>query len=89
MAKNFYGVRRGRKRGVFDNWPRAQEQVALYRGAEYRGFDTRAEALAYVGGYADEHPYVEIHDGGNVTVAALTDDLRAALSAAGVTLPAL
>ncbi len=84
----FYAVRRGRKRGVYATWREAQEQVALYPGAEHASFPTRAQAEAYVGRHADDVadavPYVEVHAGGRTTVAALTDEVRAALAAVGV-----
>lgn len=87
----FYGVRRGRKRGVYETWAETQEQVVGYPGAEYRSFPTRAQAKAYVGYHPDDKaeklPYVEVHMGGRTTVVALTREVRAALTAAGVTLP--
>ncbi|PAP75074.1 RNase H1/viroplasmin domain-containing protein [Rubrivirga marina] len=84
----FYAVRRGRRRGVYETWAEAQEQVALYPGAEHRSFRTRAQAEAYLGRHVDDEadalPYVEVHDGGRTTVVALTDEVRAALREAGV-----
>lgn len=88
MGKKFYGIRRGRKRGVYDNWPLAQQQIALYPGAEFRGFNTRAAALAYIDRPDEEIHYIEVHDGIHVTVAALTDKVRAALMGAGLDLNA-
>ncbi|KAM0267921.1 hypothetical protein ACHAPA_005519 [Fusarium lateritium] len=52
----FYGVRRGRRTGVYDNWPSCSSKVHRYAGAEYKGFDTEAEAQAYVNDYLDLSP---------------------------------
>ena len=87
MSK-FYAVRRGRKRGVYTSWARAQEQVAGWPGADFKKFRTRAEAEAYVGYHPDDEadalPYIEVHSGGRTTTAALTNEVRAALACAGV-----
>jgi len=45
---SFYGVRSGRRRGVFRSWDAYQQSVWGYSGAESRGFDTRWEAQEYV-----------------------------------------
>jgi len=44
----FYGVRRGRTTGIFDNWEACRAQVYKFPGAEYKSFPTREEALAFV-----------------------------------------
>ncbi|MGD9850485.1 MAG: viroplasmin family protein [Nitrospirales bacterium] len=44
----FYGVRRGRITGVFDNWKACREQVFQFPGAEYKSFSTREEAQQFV-----------------------------------------
>lgn len=44
----FYGVRRGRTTGVFDNWDACRKQVYKFPDAEYKSFPTREEALAFV-----------------------------------------
>ncbi|AFM41924.1 putative double-stranded RNA/RNA-DNA hybrid binding protein [Desulfosporosinus acidiphilus SJ4] len=45
--KNFYVVKAGFKTGVFDNWPECQAAVKGYKGAVYRGFETKEEALVW------------------------------------------
>ncbi|HZQ07305.1 MAG TPA: ribonuclease H family protein [Anaerolineae bacterium] len=40
----FYGVWKGRRTGVFDSWSEAEAQVKGFPGAEFKAFDTRAEA---------------------------------------------
>jgi len=42
--KKYYAVARGRKPGIYRNWPDAQAQVSGFNGALYRGFPTLAEA---------------------------------------------
>jgi len=44
----FYGVRRGRRPGVYETWEETQAQVHGYPGAAQQGFKTRAEAEAFV-----------------------------------------
>lgn len=45
--KNYYVVKEGYKRGLFDNWPECQAAVKGYKGAVFKGFETKAEALAW------------------------------------------
>ncbi len=45
--KNFYVVKEGYKKGLFDNWPDCQSAVKGYKGAVFKGFETKAEALAW------------------------------------------
>ncbi|KAJ8121696.1 hypothetical protein O1611_g10031 [Lasiodiplodia mahajangana] len=45
--KGFYGVRQGRKPGVYDNWEDCNAQVHRCKSV-YRGFNTRDEAEFYV-----------------------------------------
>lgn len=54
----FYGVRRGRITGVFDNWKACREQVFQFPGAEYKSFATREEAQQFVstGKTSGTHP---------------------------------
>ncbi|KAI0543029.1 hypothetical protein GGR58DRAFT_5500 [Xylaria digitata] len=50
MAKkrrNFYGVREGRIRGVYDNWEDCKTQVHKFK-SQCRGFETHDEAAFYV-----------------------------------------
>ena len=49
MPYPFYGVRRGRKTGVFTTWAETQEQVSGYPSPLFRGFNTRKEAQDFVG----------------------------------------
>ena len=52
MAKkkswNFYAVARGRKPGIYTDWSDCFSQVNGFKGNDYKGFDTRAEAEAFI-----------------------------------------
>ncbi|WP_407308795.1 viroplasmin family protein [Desulfosporosinus sp. SB140] len=45
--KNYYVVKEGYTKGLFNNWPECQAAVKGYKGAIYKGFETKAEALAW------------------------------------------
>lgn len=44
----FYGVRKGRMTGIFENWAACRAQVYQFPGAIYKGFSTRVEAEAFL-----------------------------------------
>ncbi|MDH3360057.1 MAG: RNase H1/viroplasmin domain-containing protein, partial [Desulfobulbaceae bacterium] len=46
-TKKFYAIAKGRKPGIYDNWPEAQAQVMSFSGAVYKGFPTRQEGEAW------------------------------------------
>lgn len=48
-AKKFYGVRKGKKTGIFNSWDACKTAVDGFPGAEYKGFVTLEEAQAYMG----------------------------------------
>lgn len=50
MANKFYAVKNGRKIGVYETWAECKEQVNGYKGAEFKSFNTREEALSYITG---------------------------------------
>lgn len=52
MAKSFYGVRKGNHIGIFSSWTDCQKAILGFSGAEFKGFNTREEAEAYI--YGDE-----------------------------------
>ena len=43
-SKKFYAVAKGRKPGIYNNWPETQAQVSGFEGAVHKSFKTRAEA---------------------------------------------
>lgn len=50
MAKKFYAVKNGKKIGIYETWDECKEQVNGYKGAEFKSFNTREEAKAYITG---------------------------------------
>ena len=44
MANKFYAVRSGRETGIFETWDECKRLVTGFKGAEYKGFMTLAEA---------------------------------------------
>ncbi|EGW38030.1 ribonuclease H family protein [Desulfosporosinus sp. OT] len=48
--KNYYAVKEGAKLGIFSNWPECQASVKGYKGAVFKGFETKAEALEWLNG---------------------------------------
>lgn len=50
MAKKFYAVRNGRVPGIYTAWDECRRQVTGFKGAEYKGFETRADAEAFMAG---------------------------------------
>lgn len=49
MAK-IYGVRKGRKPGIYNTWAECSEQVNKYPGADYKSFTDEQEARIFVYG---------------------------------------
>lgn len=48
--KNYYVVKKGSKIGIFNNWPECLASVKGYKGAVYKGFETKVEALEWFNG---------------------------------------
>jgi len=48
--KNYYVVKEGSKVGIFTNWAECQASVKGYKGAVFKGFETKAEALEWQNG---------------------------------------
>lgn len=48
--KNFYAVKRGKTTGLFTDWEDCRNSIEGFSGAVYKGFVTREEAEAYLGG---------------------------------------
>jgi len=51
--KNYYIVKKGHKTGIFNNWAECQASVKWYKGAVFKGFETKAEALEWLNGGDD------------------------------------
>ncbi len=50
MAKNFYAVKNGRSCGIYTDWESCKAQVTGFKGAVFKGFETREEAEAFLNG---------------------------------------
>jgi len=50
--KSFYAVRKGVEVGIFPTWSSMKGLVSGFRGAEFKGFETKEEAEEYMGGNA-------------------------------------
>ncbi len=51
-SKKFYVVWKGRRTGVFESWAECEAAVSGYAGAQFKAFESRAEAQrAFAGGY--------------------------------------
>lgn len=44
----FYAVKKGRQTGIFLSWLECEQQVKGYKGAVYKSFQTKQEALNYL-----------------------------------------
>lgn len=62
-------MRKGRRTGIFDNWPECARSVQGYSGAIYKGFPTQYEAMRFVqddgvneNDDADVKPGVKVED---------------------------
>lgn len=47
--KNFYGVKKGNKTGIFTSWTECKKSIDGFSGAEYKGFATKEEVCEYLG----------------------------------------
>lgn len=48
--KNYYAVKEGSKLGIFNNWTECQASVKGHKGAVFKGFETKTEALEWLNG---------------------------------------
>lgn len=44
MAKKFYAVKKGHKKGIFESWDECKKNINGYSGAIYKSFKTLNEA---------------------------------------------
>lgn len=44
----FYAVRKGREPGIYETWADCSQQVIRFPGAEYKSFETKEEAEAFM-----------------------------------------
>ncbi|MDD7403140.1 MAG: ribonuclease H family protein [Butyribacter sp.] len=62
MGKKIYAVRKGRQTGLFATWAECQKQVTGYSGAEFKGFATKEEAMAFLGGGSTQNIKKTVND---------------------------
>lgn len=48
MPKKYYAVKKGRTPGIYTTWPEAQKQVSGYTNAQFKSFQTKDEAQAFI-----------------------------------------
>ncbi|MDR3542884.1 MAG: ribonuclease H family protein [Desulfosporosinus sp.] len=60
--KNFYVVKEGSKVGIFTNWTECQASVKGYKGAVFKGFETKVEALEWQNGGPSVSPNLKLKD---------------------------
>lgn len=60
MAKNFYGVKQGKKVGIYNTWKECEEQVKGHSGAVYKKFSSYEEAFKFVNGGEVEQMKISI-----------------------------
>lgn len=46
--KNYYAVKVGKTPGVYNSWEECKLQIDGFRGAAYKGFETKKEAEKYL-----------------------------------------
>ena len=44
----FYAVKKGKIKGIFDNWELCQQQVKGFKNSQYKKFKTKEEAIDYI-----------------------------------------
>lgn len=71
MAKKFYAVRKGNKVGIFYSWDACQDATRGFSGAEFRGFNSEDEAIAYLHG---ESLVTDINTGNKFSLEKPTSD---------------
>ncbi|MCH5462413.1 ribonuclease [Lactobacillus sp. LC28-10] len=55
MLGKYYAVRKGQHPGIYTSWPEAQKEVSGFSGAEFKGFNSEAEAKQFMGETTAEH----------------------------------
>ena len=56
----FYGVKEGRKPGVYNNWSECEEQIKGYSGALFQKSNNEEDAKVYVYGVCDSKPMTQM-----------------------------
>ncbi len=66
----YYAVRQGRQIGIFTDWDECKKLVMGYKGAEYKSFTSREDAVAFMNGISpDKNSSVAIEPDKDTAVA--------------------
>ncbi|HLR21212.1 MAG TPA: ribonuclease H family protein [Tissierellaceae bacterium] len=60
MAKYYYAVKRGKNPGIYLNWNECEKEVKGFKGAKYKKFKNKKEALDFISGDGNVLSDVEI-----------------------------
>lgn len=63
MSKFYYAVRAGRNPGIYGTWSECERQVRGFKGAKYKKFKTKEEALNFVNDSEDSNIYSNEENG--------------------------
>jgi len=69
--KNYYVVKEGSKIGIFNNWPECQASVKGYKGALFKGFETKAEAQEWFNGREGDLANLHVKDTPTVSIGSI------------------
>ncbi|WP_423189768.1 viroplasmin family protein [Alkalibacterium sp. f15] len=58
MPTKYYAVKKGRNPGVYTTWPEAQKQVTGYTNAQFKSFQTKNEAQAFIADKMEKSSYI-------------------------------
>lgn len=53
MALKYYAVKKGISPGIYMSWPECEKMVKGYKGAIFKSFNTKQEAMAFIGDSAE------------------------------------
>lgn len=82
----YYAVRQGRKIGIFTDWDECKRLVTGYKGAEYKSFTKRDDAVAFLGGKKNEDEPVAPSDETAVAYVDGSYNIRTKVFSCGVVL---
>ena len=51
--RKFYGIKKGKKVGVYETWEECKKYITGFKGAVFKGFDTVQEARAFIAEYGN------------------------------------
>lgn len=67
MSKKYYAIRKGRQTGIFESWDECKSNTHGFKGAEFKSFTDKNEALRYLhdrnGDESIPHEYLAVDVG--------------------------